>query len=56
MFCNKFSLKIYYLTSLKYFQMISHFLFISVKSAEFHKFNSTFDNFSFEFTSCDIIC
>ena len=55
-FCNRFSSKIYYLISLKYFQIISCFLFISMKSAEFHRFNDAFNSFNSEFASCDIIC
>ena len=56
MFCDKFSLKIHYLTSSKYLQMISYFLFVLVRSARFHKFNGTFSSFGSEFTLCDIIC
>ena len=56
MFCDKFSSKICYLMSSKYFQMISHSLFILMKLAEFHKFNNAFNSFDFKFASCDIIC
>ena len=55
MLYNKFSLKIHYLILLEYFQIINYFLFILVKFTEFYKFNSAFNNFSFKFTSCDII-
>ena len=54
--CNKFSLKIYYLMSSKYLQMISYFLFVSVRSAEFHKFNDAFNDFDSEFAPHDVIC
>ena len=55
MFCDKFSLKIYYLISLKYLQTVSHSLFILMKFIEFYKFSNTFNNFNFKFISCDII-
>ena len=56
MLCNKFSLKIHYLMSLKYFQMINCSLFVLMRSARSHRFNSAFDNFNFKFASCNIIC
>ena len=36
--------------------MINHFLFISMKSAEFYKFDNTFNNFNLKFISYDVIC
>ena len=56
MFYNEFSLKICYLMSLKYLQMINYFLFILVKFVKFYKFNNIFNNFNSKFTSYNIIC
>ena len=55
-FCNKFSLKIHYSTSLEYFQTINHSLFILMKFTESHKFNNAFNSFNSEFISHNIIC
>ena len=55
-FCNRFSLKIYYLISLKYLQMINCSLFILIKSVKFHKFDDAFNSFDSEFASCNIVC
>ena len=54
--CNRFLSKIHYLMLSEYLQMISHFLFISIKLVRFHRFNSAFNSFDFKFTSCNIIC
>ena len=56
MFCDRFLLKIHYLMSPEYLQIISCSLFISVRPAESHKFNDAFDSFSSKSASCDIIC